>query len=72
MDQAENFYKAVVAARLLRHFWKKLSRRNEIEACRNEAILAIAEFVKNNPRATEQQVLTEIQKQIDKFVEKMG
>ncbi|XP_064483714.1 uncharacterized protein LOC135396595 isoform X2 [Ornithodoros turicata] len=71
VEHAEQFYKTVVGARLLHHFWEKLSKEDEIEAHRNEALLAIAEFVKTHPRASEQETLAEIEKQIRNFVHKM-
>ncbi|CAN7999866.1 unnamed protein product [Ixodes hexagonus] len=71
VENAEKFYKTVVGVRLLQHFWKKLSREDEIEAHRNEALLAVADYIKKNPRATEEQILKEIQKQIDIFVAKI-
>ncbi|CAN7950351.1 unnamed protein product [Ixodes pacificus] len=71
VENADKFYKAVVGVRLLQHFWKKLNREDEIEAHRNEALLAIADYIKKNPRATEEQILKEIQKQIDIFVAKI-
>lgn len=71
VEHADKFYKMVVGTRLLQHFWKKLTREEEVEACRNEALLAIAEYVKKNPRATEEQILKEVQSQITAFVEKI-
>lgn len=71
VENADKFYKTVVGARLLQQLWKKLTREEEIEAYRNEALLAIAEFVKKNPRATEEQILKEVQTQIDAFVQKI-
>ncbi|XP_075555954.1 uncharacterized protein LOC142588266 isoform X1 [Dermacentor variabilis] len=71
VEHADKFYKTVVGARLLQHLWKKLSKEDEIEAHRNEALLAIAEYVKKNPRATEEQILKEVQTQIDAFVQKI-
>ncbi|XP_037575225.1 uncharacterized protein LOC119457661 isoform X2 [Dermacentor silvarum] len=71
VEHADKFYKTVVGARLLQHLWKKLTREEEIEEHRNEALLAIAEYVKKNPRATEEQILKEVQTQIDAFVQKI-
>lgn len=71
MENADTFYKAIVGARLLHHIWKKVSQEDEIDAHRNEALLAIADYVKKNPRATEEQIVLEVQKQINTFIEKI-
>lgn len=71
VENADTFYKAIVGARLLHHIWKKVSQEDEIDAHRNEALLAIADYVKKNPRATEEQIVLEVQKQINTFIEKI-
>jgi len=57
----------LAAARLMSDLWQKLSGDNEVDALRNETILKIAKFVKENPNASKEKLSEAIGTYISEF-----
>jgi len=57
----------LAAARLFSDLWQKLSTDNEIDSLRNETILKIANFVKENPNASKEKLTEALGQYISEF-----
>ncbi|XP_055931240.1 uncharacterized protein LOC129961720 [Argiope bruennichi] len=70
-DDSKDLYKAIIVAKILKGFYDDCNRQDQVDAARDEAILAIVKYVKDHPRATEKELQREVEKQIALFVEKI-
>ncbi|XP_042902554.1 uncharacterized protein [Parasteatoda tepidariorum] len=70
-EDSKDLYKAVIAAKVLKGFYDDIVHNDHIEKAREEAILAISQYVKEHPRASERELQREVEKQIAIFVDKI-
>ncbi|XP_072031620.1 uncharacterized protein [Amphiura filiformis] len=70
-EEGERFYKLVTAGRVWYEVYRRVSDQDEIEAARAQCILAIAEYVKKNPKASQEEVAKEVGKHIQEFAAKV-
>ncbi|GFS11424.1 hypothetical protein ElyMa_004833900 [Elysia marginata] len=61
----------LIAARLFGKVLENLTSNQEIETLRTQAIVRIAKFVKENPKASKEKLAAEIGKHITEFAEKV-
>lgn len=61
----------VTAARVAYEMYQRMSGERELEALRNQTIMAIAKYIKDNPNASKDQLTKEIAKQIQSFSKKV-
>ncbi|GIY31724.1 uncharacterized protein CDAR_47221 [Caerostris darwini] len=70
-DDSKDLYKAIIAAKILKSFYDDCTKQDDVEAAKNETILAIAQYVKEHPRASERELQHEVEKQLAIFAEKI-
>lgn len=70
-EEAQPYLEAVLGARLACSLYKSLSKEEKYEAARTETTLAIAKWIKEHPRASQQQQQEEVARQIQLFKEKI-
>ncbi|XP_033105432.1 uncharacterized protein LOC117107770 [Anneissia japonica] len=66
-----SLYKLVTSLRVWYEVYSRVSSEDEIDACRNETVLSIADYVKKNPNASKEQMTAEIAKQVQAFADKV-
>ncbi|GAB1601361.1 hypothetical protein Ahia01_000414400 [Argonauta hians] len=66
-QEDSSLYKAVTLGRVAHQVWKRVSDESKIEALRTQTIMSIAAYVKEHPRASEKELIKEVQKRIEEF-----
>ena len=61
----------LIAARLVGKLWENLTSDQELETLRTQTIVRIAKYVKENPKASKEQLAKEIGKHITEFAQKV-
>lgn len=61
----------VTGARVAYEVYQRLSGEKEVEALRNQTIMAIAKYVKEHPKASKEELTKEVSKQIWLFSQKI-
>ena len=70
-DKAPEILRNVTAARVGYELYSRFSGEREMEALRNQTILAIAKFIKEHPKATKEEIAKEVAKQITLFSQRV-
>lgn len=70
-DKAPKLVENLAAFRIGYEVYERLSGEREVDALRNQTILAIAKFVKDHPRASKEELVKEISKQIWLFTQRL-
>jgi len=70
-EEGQKYLEAITTARLVAQGWKALSKEDELAAARLETTMAIANWVKEHPYATQAQTQAEVAKQIALFKQKI-
>lgn len=70
-DKAPKMVENMAAMRVGYEVYQRLSGQRDVDALRNQAIMAIAKYVKDHPKASKEELLKEISKQIALFVKKL-
>jgi hypothetical protein len=70
-DKAPKFVENMAAFRIGYEVYERLSGEREVDALRNQTIMAIAKFVKDHPKASKEELLKEISKQILLFTQRL-
>ena len=70
-DKAPKFVENMAALRIGYEVYERLSGEREVDALRNQTILAIAKFVKDHPKASKEELVKEISKQIWLFTQRL-
>lgn len=71
IDENKDAYAALTGGQILYELYQRLSGSREIEKYRVETTLNIANFVKQNPKASEKQLVEYVQGQITEFAAKV-
>lgn len=61
----------VTGARVAYEVYQRLSGEREVEALRNQTIMAIAKFIKEHPKASKEELTKEVSKQIWLFSQRI-
>ncbi|GFO27918.1 hypothetical protein PoB_005442300 [Plakobranchus ocellatus] len=61
----------LIAAKLVGKLWETLTADQELDALRTQAIVRIAKFIKENPKASKEHIAAEIGKHITEFAQKV-
>ncbi|KAL3873664.1 hypothetical protein ACJMK2_036776 [Sinanodonta woodiana] len=61
----------ITAARVGYELYERVSGHREIEALKTQTILAIAKYIKDHPKASKEELTTEIVNQIKNFAQKV-
>ncbi|XP_013387426.1 uncharacterized protein LOC106156636 [Lingula anatina] len=64
-------YEAITAGRIGYELYQRVSGARELDAYRNQTIMAIADYVKKHPKASEKELVQEVQKQLAIFAQKV-
>ncbi|XP_035214343.1 uncharacterized protein LOC118188099 isoform X2 [Stegodyphus dumicola] len=70
-EESKDVYSAVILGKILKEFYDDCVQQDDTSKLREETILAIAQYVKDHPRASERELQKEIERQIALFVEKI-
>ncbi|XP_048733780.1 uncharacterized protein LOC125649948 [Ostrea edulis] len=70
-DKAPKLVENLAAFRIGYEVYERLSGEREVDALRNQTILAIAKFVKDHPKASKEELVKEISKQIWLFTQRL-
>lgn len=71
-DKAPKMVENMAAMRVGYEVYQRLSGQRDVDALRNQTIMAIAKYVKDHPKASKEELLKEISKQIALFVKKLA
>jgi hypothetical protein len=71
-EEGEELYKIITGARVAYELWSRISSQKDVDTYQAQCILGIVEFIKKNPKATEDQLAKEVQKQIELFKAKVA
>lgn len=63
-DEDRGVLASVTGARLASEIYKRLTGQDQIQAFKRECIVGVAEFLRQNPGATEEQINSELEKQV--------
>lgn len=61
----------IAGAKLVSELWQRFSGQQEIDSLRSETVLKICQYVKDHPKATKEQLTSEIGKCIAEFASKV-
>ncbi|XP_068729389.1 uncharacterized protein [Montipora capricornis] len=70
-EDGKTLYKAFVTGQVCYEVYKRLTV-SQADVLRAETILRISEYVKKNPRASQAQLKSEVQKEIQLFAQKVA
>ncbi|XP_071962649.1 uncharacterized protein [Antedon mediterranea] len=70
-EDESSLYKLVTSLRVWYEMYSRVSSEDEIDACRNETVLNIADYIKKHPNASKEQMTAEIAKQVQAFAQKV-
>ncbi|XP_033624411.1 uncharacterized protein LOC117287903 [Asterias rubens] len=70
-EGGEEFYQLITQARIWYEMYQRISCTDEIDAAKVQTIMAIVDYVKKNPRASQDEMAKEIEKHVQLFVEKI-
>ncbi len=66
-DDHKQLYETVTGARVAYELYQRMSSERDIETYQAQCILAIVDYVKKHPKASEQELAKEVEKQIELF-----
>lgn len=66
-EESKPYLQAITAANVYNNAYKSFSKNDEIDAARNEAILNIAKYVKEHPRARQSEIQQKVEEEINIF-----
>jgi hypothetical protein len=67
----DDLLKKITSARIMYEMYQRLSGGNEVDKLRDETTAKIAKWVKDHPKATKEEMIKEISKQITLFAKKV-
>lgn len=70
-EVGEPFLEAITAYKVSKSVWNFVSKEDKIEQARNDCILNISAYIKNNPRARPQELQQKVQQEIELFKTKI-
>jgi len=70
-EEGKTLYNAFVAGQVCYEVYKRLTL-SQTDVLRAETILRISNYVKNNPRASQAQLKSEVEKEIQLFAQKVA
>ena len=70
-DKAPKMVENLTAMRIGYELYQRLSGQRDVDALRNQTIMAIAKFVKDHPKASKEELTKEISKQIALFAKRL-
>jgi len=66
-EEGKDLYKMVTGARVGYEIYNRMSGQRDLEALQQQFIMAVVDYIKKNPKASEDQLAKEIQKQVETF-----
>jgi len=66
-EKSKEIFTGILACRIFKELYQRISKEEEIEKAQAIVVLRIAEYVKNNPRATENQLIDFVRSEFQKF-----
>ncbi|KAI5096445.1 hypothetical protein C0J45_13339 [Silurus meridionalis] len=69
--ECKQFLTAVTGMQVVREVFNRLTGQSKVDAYRNECIQSVADFVKRNPRASQQQLNAEVEKNVLLFASRV-
>lgn len=63
-DEDRGLLTAVTGVQVARELLNRFTGQNQVDAYKRECILSIAEFVRQNPRASQDQINAEVEKRV--------
>ena len=70
-DNSPKMVENLTAMRIGYELYQRLSGQRDVDALRNQTIMAIAKFVKDHPKASKEELTKEISKQIALFAKRL-
>jgi uncharacterized protein YpbB len=70
-DDGKELYQKITGARVAYEIYNRLSGQRDIDTYQAQCYMGIAEFIKKHPKASEQELTEEVQKQIALFAAKV-
>lgn len=70
-DEHKQLYTTITGARVAYELYNRLTTRNDMDLFQAQCIMAIVDYIKANPKASESQLTAEIERQIALFKEKV-
>ncbi|KAK3094130.1 hypothetical protein FSP39_024483 [Pinctada imbricata] len=70
-SNAPDLVKNLAMAKIANELYCRMTGEREVETLRNQTILAIAKYVKENPKASKEELAKEIGKQITLFSQRL-
>ena len=66
-EEHKEMYRTITQARVAYELYQRLTSSNDIETYQAQCIAGICDYVKKHPKATEQELAKEVEKQIELF-----
>ena len=66
-DEHKEIYQTITGARVAYELYQRFSSERDIETYQAQCIAGICDYVKQHPKATEQEIAKEVEKQIELF-----
>lgn len=67
VNRARDIYALISGARIVDELYQRITKKREIEQAWSGVVLRVADYVKKNPRATEQQLVDHVRSELKSF-----